>query len=85
MEKFLITCRSMTQAQRSQRLLERSGIISSVVKTPIYLTRTGCGYALMLRRSGREAVGILRERGMLTGKVYEREGESWKEWTDDLP
>lgn len=84
MEKLLITCRSMTQAQRSQRLLEKSGIVSSVVKTPIHLTKTGCGYALILRRGGSEAVEILRERGMLTGKVYERVGESWRERTDDL-
>ena len=85
MEKVLIMCRSMTQAQRSQRLLERSGLLSTLIKAPVSLTRSGCGYALVLRRHGEEAVRILREAGMLGGKVYRQWGEGWEEVRDDLP
>lgn len=85
MEKYLILCRSMTVAQRSQRLLEHSGIIGSVIKAPLHLTKNGCGYALILRRHGAEGVRILKEQGMLTGKVYRMEDMEWKETGHDLP
>ena len=84
MEKVLILCRSLTQAQRSQRLLERSGIVSSVVKAPVALTKAGCGYALSLRRHVADAVRLLREADMLKGKVYALSGGNWSEWNDDL-
>jgi hypothetical protein len=84
MEKYLITCRSMTHAQRSQRLLERNGIMSSVVKAPVALTRSGCGYALILRRHAKEGVKILRESELLLGKVYESVNEEWREVSYDL-
>ena len=84
MEKYLITCRSMTHAQRSQRLLERNGIMSSVVKAPVALTRSGCGYALILRRHAIEGVKILRESELLLGKVYKSVNEEWREVSYDL-
>lgn len=84
MEKILIMCRSMTQAQRSQRLLERNGIMSSLVKAPVNLTRSGCGYALILRRHGAEGIQILRDADMLTGRIYEKNNEEWREIARDL-
>ncbi len=83
-EKTLIMCRSMTQAQRAQRLLERNGIISSFVKAPLHLTKSGCGYALILRRHSRDAIQILRDAGLLNGKIYDLVGESWEERRNDL-
>ena len=85
MEKYLIMCRSMTHAQRSQRLLERNGILSSLIKAPVSMTRSGCGYALILRRNGKEGIRILQDAGLLSGKVYEKSGEDWKEAIYDLP
>ena len=85
MEKYLIMCRSMTHAQRSQRLLERNGIISSLIKAPVSLTRSGCGYALVLRRHAGEGIRLLREAGLLTGRIYEQLNEEWKEVPYDLP
>lgn len=84
MEKVLLTCRSMTQAQRAQRLLERRGIVSTMIKTPVYLTKSGCGYALLLRRHSREAVLLLREAALFDGKVYGMRDERWLEVNDDL-
>lgn len=84
MEKVLILCRTMTHAQRSQRLLERSGIVSAVVKAPLALTQSGCGYALSLRRHAQDAVRLLREAGMLKGKVFALKNEVWSGWNDDL-
>ena len=84
MEKYLVMCRSMTHAQRSQRLLERNGIMSSIVKAPVSMTRSGCGYALILRRHGTDGIRFLKEAGLLSGKIYVRAGEEWREATDDL-
>ncbi len=84
MEKYLIMCRSMTHAQRSQRLLERNGIMSSLIKAPVNLTRSGCGYALILRRHGPEAIRILKDADLLSGRVYEKTDDDWREITHDL-
>lgn len=83
-EKTLIMCRSMTHAQRAQRLLERNGIISSLVKAPLHLTKSGCGYALILRRHSKDAIRILKDAGLLNGKIYDMVGESWEERRNDL-
>ena len=84
MEKYLIMCRSMTHAQRSQRLLERNAIASSVIKAPAALTRFGCGYALVLRRHGADGIRLLKDADLIDGKIYGREGENWRELPDDL-
>ena len=84
MEKYLIMCRSMTHAQRSQRLLERNGIMSSLIKAPVSMTRSGCGYALILRRHGTDGVRILKDVGLLSGKVYIKTGDDWEEASYDL-
>ena len=72
MTQYLIMCPSLTSAQRSQKLLERSGISSSVVKAPQGLNTMGCGYSLSLYRSFSEAVSVLRKSGMLKGKLFMR-------------
>ncbi len=84
MDQYLILCRSMTHAQRSQRLLERNGIMSSVIKAPVYLTRSGCGYAILLRRHAVDAQRLLRDAKLLDGKVYRKIGDEWREADDDL-
>lgn len=72
MEQYYIMCRSLTHAQRSSRLLERSGIIANVLKAPQELRKAGCGYALSLRRHFTEAVGILQKNNLINGKLYQR-------------
>lgn len=70
MEQYLIMCRSLTHAQRSSRLLERSGIVSTVIRAPQELRKAGCGYALSLYRHFEEAVGILKRNQLINGKLY---------------
>lgn len=71
MTQFLIMCRSLTAAQKSARLLERSGITAVVIKAPQNLTGNGCGYSVSLRSRLREAAALLRKYQMLNGKIYE--------------
>lgn len=72
MTQYLIMCRSLTAAQRSQRFLERSGISVTLIKAPQGLNTNGCGYALSLRHRMEEAVSLLRRNGMLAGKIFKR-------------
>jgi len=72
MMQYLIMCRSMTHAQRSAAVLERSGISVSVVKAPQGLSSSGCGYALSLYRRVDEAIGILRKNSLINGKIFKR-------------
>ena len=70
--KFLILCKSLTNAQRAAQLLERRGIGAAVVKAPQHLRQNGCGYAVSLYRRLGEAVGLLKNADLLTGRVYVR-------------
>lgn len=73
MTQYLIMCPSLTTAQRSQKLLERSGISAALVKAPQGLNTLGCGYALSLYKNFSDAVSILKKNGMLKGKLFSRE------------
>lgn len=70
--KYLILCKSLTNAQRAALLLERRGIGAAVVKVPQHLRQNGCGYAVSLYRRLGEAVGLLKNASLLTGKIYVR-------------
>ena len=48
MEYYLILARSVTYAQRMQRVLERTGVRCQIFRAPRDLTDRGCAYALRL-------------------------------------
>lgn len=79
MTQYLIMCRSLTHAQRSARLLERQGISAAATKAPQGLSKRGCAYAVSLHKRFDEAIRILRDHEMLTGKLYMRSGETYIE------
>ncbi len=83
MTQYYIMCRSLTAAQRSARLLERSGITAVVVKAPQGLSSSGCGYAVLLRRRFDEAVALLKRNELLRGKLFSRSDEG--EFTEVRP
>ena len=84
--KYLIMCKSLTNAQRAALALERRGVSAVVVKAPHSLRANGCGYALSLYRRLPEAAEILKAEGLLTGRIYLRlEDGSYREANrDDL-
>ena len=70
---WLITFRSVTYAQRGERLLNRFGLDCTLRRTPRELSQRGCGYCLAIR--GRDAIAaaeLLREQEVPFGKVYAR-------------
>lgn len=45
---YLITCRSLTYAQRTSAALERAGITSHVIRSPQSISEGGCGYSVKI-------------------------------------
>lgn len=83
MTQYLITFRTLTQAQRAARLLERAGYTVTIRRTPAGLSRSGCGYALTLRRGVSEAAEMLKRYGLWTGRLFRREEEG--EYREVMP
>ena len=69
--QWLITFRSVTVAQKAEKLLKTANLFCSLQRTPKILSERGCGYCLRLReRDGARAVAILKEHSVPYGKVY---------------
>lgn len=69
MQSFFITFRSVTYAQKGERLLEAQGIPCSLQRTPRWMEEQGCGYCLKLRRA-EPAVDALRQARVPFRRVY---------------
>lgn len=68
---WLVTFRSVTFAQKGERLLRNRGMDCVLRRTPKELSDRGCGYCLRIR--GKDiltAVELLRENQLYHGKTY---------------
>lgn len=71
MVSYLILCRSLTYAQRTARVLERSGISGHVERTPRSIAGEGCGYCVKISEQGLgKALPLLRREGLGPKQVY---------------
>ena len=71
MKYCLITFRSVTPAQRGERLLNRAGILCNLTRTPKWMEQQGCGYSLRVSvTAAPEAARLLREERVDFRKVY---------------
>lgn len=79
--EMLITFRSITYAQRGERMLTDFGIRNYLHRTPRFLSERGCGYCLRLRPGNIvQAVDLLREKQIPYGKVFAQgPGGEWEE------
>ena len=70
---YFITFRSVTYAQRGERLLNRRGERCSLKRTPRWMEEQGCGYSLRVQTGNIDrAVSLLRGEKLPLGKVYLR-------------
>ena len=68
---YLITCRSLTYAQRTARVLERAGITAVILRAPRELSRAGCGYCVKVsNRRLSQALRVLKQADVSYNKVY---------------
>lgn len=68
---WLITFRSVTFAQKGERLLKKAGIFCTLQRTPRELSQRGCGYCLRIHgRDAMTAVELLRGSDVAYEKTY---------------
>ena len=73
MRSDYITFRSVTLAQRGERLLKSGGIDCILQRTPRWMEERGCGYCLRVRPTEMaESLKRLKEGGIPFSKVYTR-------------
>ena len=70
MRSICITFRSVTLAQRGERILRTGGVDCTLQRTPRWMEERGCGYCLRLRpQDADRAVQLLRMSGVTYSKV----------------
>ena len=73
MQYYLITCSSLTYAQKAVRALERAGIKAGVAKLPQALSDDGCGYSVKVEEHRLpEALASIKRAGINPKKVFVR-------------
>lgn len=71
MDFCFITFRSVTPAQRAERLMKRSGFSCNLRRTPRWMEAQGCGYALQVHYSNVNAcIQRLKKAEVPYRKVY---------------
>ena len=71
MRFYFITFRSVTYAQRAEKLLTQRGIRVSLMRTPRWMEEQGCGYSLRLRhQDALQGTKVLKENRIAYRKVY---------------
>ena len=74
MKTYFITFRSITYAQRGEKLLALHGYRCQLRRTPRWMEEKGCGYCLRLKCEDIGPwVAILRRRGVAFRRVYIRQ------------
>ena len=80
MKTEFITFRSVTPAQRGQRVLQKAGVDVILQRTPRFMEERGCGYCLRLRPGDlHRAVKLLRRENVAFSKVYATVGGNLEE------
>lgn len=68
---YIVTCRSLTYAQRAARMLEQGGLSATVVKVPQQLVTGGCGYGVRIHAQQWERVRRVLDKGEIPiGKIF---------------
>ena len=71
MKFYYITFRSVTFAQRGERILQNANIHCTLQRTPRWMEERGCGYCLRLwTEDVRPALSLLRQQQLPFRKVY---------------
>ena len=73
MQTYFVTFRSVTYAQRSERILKDAGIRCTLQRSPKAMEERGCGYSLTLRQQDlHRGLSMLRQAQVPLRKVYVR-------------
>ena len=71
MKNYIVTFRSVTFAQKGERVLKQAGIDCLLRRTPKTLTNRECGYSLQIRPGDYAmALELLQDNQVQFGKTY---------------
>ena len=71
MAYYIITFRSVTPAQRGERLLRQMEIACTLQRTPRWMEAQGCGYSLRIHTEQiYPVIGLFREKKIPFRKAY---------------
>jgi hypothetical protein len=71
MKTYFVTFRSITFAQRGERVLQKAGISCLLQRTPRWMEAQGCGYSLRLSMQEMpKAIAMLRQQRVPMRKIY---------------
>ena len=80
MKSIYITFRSITLAQRGERVLKHAGMGCTLQRTPRWMEERGCGYSLRLRGGDvRRCLELLSQNGVAYSKVYAQTDQGMEE------
>ena len=67
---YIIICRTLTEAERINRMLNASGISAKIVRVPAYIAREGCAFGVGC--NSMESIVLQRalERNGIRNRVY---------------
>lgn len=78
MEKYYMTFRSVTYAQKGQRALEQEGLTCFLQRAPKWMSSRGCGYAVEVKDI-RTAAEILKRENAPWEKAFGVRGsKTWE-------
>lgn len=76
MKFYYITFRSVTFAQRGEKVLTRNNFRCTLQRTPRWMEEQGCGYALRIwTKDVIPAVELLQEESILMRRIYVQRGD----------
>lgn len=76
MKFYYITFRSVTYAQRGEKLLNDGGFRCALQRTPRWMEEQGCGYALKVWAGDiLSAVALIRREKLPMRRVYRQKGD----------
>lgn len=68
---YYLVCRSLTYAQRAERVLKLNGILCRIVRSPREISTAGCSFSLRLSHNSLPgALVLLRRNGFDRISVY---------------
>ena len=76
MKVYYITFRSVTTAQRGEKMLQKAGMRAVLLRTPKWMESQGCGYSLRFRTDALlPFVSLLKEKEIGFRRVYVQTAE----------
>jgi len=76
MNYYLITCRSLTYAQKTAAALERAGITSHIIRSPKSIEEGGCGYSVKVSEHRlKDSLQVLRRSELKPLHIFVSDGE----------